>query len=81
MKHRIIENMPHANEEPPENALSRMLLKENLDLRSSLRKTHAELRDAWKEIEKLKNTNSLKTELTSVTIGPDGNYEDKKSKD
>ena len=73
--------MPHVNEEPPENALSRMLLKENLDLRSSLRKTHAELRDAWKEIEKLKNTTSPMTELTSVTIGPDGNYEDKNSDD
>ena len=62
MKHRIVDNMPHVNEESPksveENEMSRMLLKveeENLELRSMLREALTELRDAWKEIENLKN--------------------------
>ena len=51
------------------------LQEEMQTLRIVLAETQSELRNAWKEIEEMKQKAMLSTGFTSVTIGPDGHYE------
>lgn len=54
--------------------MSDELLRENESLRSELHETRLHLRSAWIEISELERRDSL-SKTTSVSIGPDGNYE------